>query len=129
MAPPVNYQLFFFSDDEHKELLFLSSYSSRNEMCKQLKVNQYTIQNIFKTKPKKLSLKVLTKLNRVAIKKTQKKRKTDKEPVVKWFNKKEEGKYTIREENKKKDIKENTLNIITENATSPNKSEAKQEDI
>ena len=129
MAPPVNYKLFFFSDDEHKEVLFLSSYTSRSDMCKHLKINQYTIQNIFKTKPKKLSLKVLTKLNRVAIKKTQKKRKTDKEPVVKWFNKKEGGKYFTTEENKKKDIKEKALNIITENATSPNKSEAKQEDI
>ena len=129
MAPPVNYQLFFFSDDEHKELLFLSSYTSKDDMCKELKVNQYTIQNIFKTKPKKLSLKVLTKLNRVAIKKTQKKRKTDKEPVVKWFNKKEDGVYTISEKKTKKDIKATTLSIITENATSPNKSEAKQEDI
>lgn len=125
MAPPVNYELFFFSDDDHKELLFLSSYNSRSEMCKQLNVNQYTIQNVFKSKPKKLSLKVLTKLNRIAIRKTQKKRKTDKEPVVKWFNKKEEGVYILNEKKTKKDIKENTLVIITENGTSPNKSKAK----
>jgi len=105
MAPPTKYTLTIFSDDEHKKVLFKKEYTNKKDLCEHFNLNAYAVQNFFKSKPQKVSLKKQKELKRVEIRMETKKKKSDP-PIIKVYNSEGNGKTIIIEE-------EDTLPIET----------------
>jgi len=97
MAPPTKYTLTIFSDDEHKKVLFTKEYTNKKDLCEHFNLNAYAVQNFFKTKPQKVSLKKQKELKRVEIRMETKKKKSDP-PIIKVYNNKGNGKTIIIED-------------------------------
>jgi len=97
MAPPTKYTLTIFSDDEHKKVLFKKEYTNKKDLCEHFNLNAYAVQNFFKSKPQKVSLKKQKELKRVEIRMETKKKKSDPLPIIKVYNNKGNGKTIIIE--------------------------------
>lgn len=97
MAPPTKYTLTIFSDDEHKKVLFKKEYTNKKDLCEHFNLNAYAVQNFFKSKPQKVSLKKQKELKRVEIRMETKKKKSDP-PIIKVYNNKGNGKTIIIED-------------------------------
>jgi len=96
MAPPTKYTLTIFSDDEHKKVLFKKEYTNKKDLCEHFNLNAYAVQNFFKSKPQKVSLKKQKELKRVEIRMETKKKKSDP-PIIKVYNSEGNGKTIIIE--------------------------------
>ena len=98
MAPPTKYTLTIFCDDEHKKVLFTKEYTNKKDLCEHFNLNAYAVQNFFKTKPQKVSLKKQKELKRVEIRMETKKKKSDPLPIIKVYNSEGNGKTIIIED-------------------------------